>query len=76
MNRTLFSFFAALAVAGSLLAAMQAGAATERFRTLWHGQWVDYIEEGDFAVTEGDIIIGPKGAGMATGSRARAGTDA
>ena len=60
MNRTLFSFFAALAVAGSLLAAMQAGAATERFRTLWHGQWVDYIEEGDFAVTEGDIIIGPK----------------
>ena len=34
----------------------------ERFRTLWHGQWVDYVEEGDFAVTDGDIIIGHKDA--------------
>ena len=43
-----------------LAAATPASAETERFRTLWHGQWVDYIEQGDFAVTEGDIIIGPK----------------
>ena len=35
-------------------------AETERFRTLWRGHWVDYIEDGEFAVTEGDIIIGPK----------------
>ena len=34
----------------------------ERFRTLWHGQWVDYVEEGDFAVTDGDIIIGHRDA--------------
>ena len=60
MNHRLLSFFARLVVAGSLLAAMHAGAETERFRTLWHGQWVDYVEEGDFAITEGDIIIGPK----------------
>ena len=37
-----------------------ASAETERFRTLWRGQWVDYIEDGEFAVTEGDIIMGPK----------------
>ena len=43
-----------------LWGAMPASAETERFRTLWRGQWVDYIEEGDFAVTEGDIIMGPK----------------
>lgn len=60
MNRRLLSLLAGLAGAVSLLAATQAVAATERFRTLWHGQWVDYIEEGDFAVTEGDIVIGPK----------------
>ena len=27
-----------------------------------YGQWVDYIEVGEFAVTDGDIIIGPKDA--------------
>lgn len=37
-------------------------AATEILRTLWHGQWVDYVEQGDFALTEGDIIIGQKDA--------------
>lgn len=34
--------------------------ATEKFRTFWRGQWVDYIEVGDHAITEGDIIIGQK----------------
>jgi hypothetical protein len=34
----------------------------EILRTLWQGQWVDYVEQGDYAVTEGDIIIGPKDA--------------
>lgn len=34
--------------------------AREGFRVLWHGQWVDYVEEGDYAVAEGDIIIGHK----------------
>ncbi len=33
--------------------------ATEVFRRLWHGQWVDYVEQGDVAVTDGDIIMGP-----------------
>ncbi len=36
--------------------------ATEKFRTFWRGQWVDYIEVGDYAVTEGDIVIGEKNA--------------
>lgn len=48
-------------VAGAAMLACTAQA-TERFRTLWHGQWVDYIEVGEFAVTDGDIIIGPKDA--------------
>ncbi|MGL5001779.1 MAG: M12 family metallopeptidase, partial [Casimicrobium sp.] len=34
--------------------------ATEKFRTFWRGQWVDYVEVGDLAITEGDIIIGQK----------------
>lgn len=37
-------------------------AAAEVFRTLWHGQWVDYVEQGDVAVTDGDIIMGPAAA--------------
>lgn len=45
-----------------LIAATHAAPVTERFRTLWRGQWVDYVEIGDFAVTEGDIIMGPKAA--------------
>lgn len=44
----------------SLMFGAPLATATEVFRTLWRGQWVDYVEEGDFAVTEGDIIIGPK----------------
>ena len=54
------SLIASCLIAASLLTATMVNAETERFRTLWRGQWVDYIEEGDFAVTEGDIIIGPK----------------
>jgi Astacin (Peptidase family M12A) len=34
----------------------------EILRTLWQGQWVEYVEQGDYAVTEGDIIIGQKDA--------------
>ena len=54
------SLIAACLVAASLLTAPLVNAETERFRTLWRGQWVEYIEEGDFAVTDGDIIIGPR----------------
>ena len=36
--------------------------AAEVFRTLWHGQWVDYVEQGDMAVTDGDIIMGTAAA--------------
>ncbi len=32
----------------------------EVLRTLWRGQWVNYVERGDYAVVEGDIIIGGK----------------
>lgn len=53
------SLFAVLIIT-LLFGVTPASAETERFRTLWRGHWVDYIEEGDFAVTEGDIIIGPK----------------
>ena len=35
---------------------------SERFSTLRRGQWVDYVEIGDHAVTQGDIIIGHKDA--------------
>ncbi len=34
----------------------------EVFRTLWRGQWVNYVEQGDYAVTQGDIVIGQKDA--------------
>ena len=34
--------------------------ATEVLRTMWRGQWVNYVERGDYAVVEGDIIIGGK----------------
>ena len=62
MHRRISSLITAIFIVASLFGATLANAETERFRTLWRGQWVDYIEEGDFAVTEGDIIIGPKAA--------------
>ena len=34
----------------------------EVFRTLWRGQWVNFVEQGDYAITQGDIIIGQKHA--------------
>ena len=37
-----------------------AAQATEVLRTLWRGHWVNYVERGDYAVIEGDIIIGGK----------------
>ena len=46
-----------LACATLLPAATQA---TEVLRTMWRGQWVNYVERGDYAVIEGDIIIGGK----------------
>jgi hypothetical protein len=36
--------------------------AADVLRTLWRGQWVEYVELGDYAVTEGDIIMGQKEA--------------
>ncbi len=60
MRQRFSPLLAPVLILALLLAAAPASAETERFRTLWRGQWVDYIEEGDFAVTDGDIIIGPK----------------
>ena len=37
-----------------------AAQSTEVLRTLWRGQWVNYVERGDYALVEGDIIIGGK----------------
>lgn len=54
------SKFAVLFVALMLTLVSPVASAVERLRTLWMGQWVEYIEVGDYAVTEGDIIIGPK----------------
>jgi hypothetical protein len=36
--------------------------AGEILRTLWRGHWINYVEQDDYAVTEGDIIIGKKDA--------------
>jgi hypothetical protein len=44
----------------TILLAFQPSFATEQFRTLWRGQWVNYVEVGDYAITEGDIIMGKK----------------
>ena len=46
-----------LACATVLPATVQA---TEVLRTMWRGQWVNYVERGDYAIVEGDIIIGGK----------------
>lgn len=55
----LFSFAAlSVLIAAPLADALAQGG--ERFRTFWRGQWVDYVEVGDYAITEGDIIIGHK----------------
>ncbi len=51
--RNVLSVIIAIAICSSVLA-------TEKFRTFWRGQWVDYVEVGDYAITEGDIIIGQK----------------
>ena len=49
-----------------LFAVSASGEATaqgnERLRTLWRGQWVDYVEQGDYAITQGDIIMAHKEA--------------
>ena len=60
--RYLFSSAASLCLLIVLGVSSPNAYATEIFRTLWHGQWVAYVEQGDYAVTEGDIIIGPKAA--------------
>ena len=51
-----------LCLTTALFFSAPAVAATEVFRTLWHGQWVDYVEQGDMAVTDGDIIMGSAAA--------------
>lgn len=51
-------FVGGLVACATLLPA--AAHATEVLRTMWRGQWVNYVERGDYAVIEGDIIIGGK----------------
>ncbi len=60
MQHRLSSLLVSILLSSAMLNTTPASAETERFRTLWQGQWVDYVEEGDFAVTDGDIIMGPK----------------
>ena len=61
-RRSRFLSLAGLCFATVLLLGAPPAAATEVFRTLWHGQWVDYVEQGDVAITDGDIIMGPVAA--------------
>jgi len=59
--RTLSAILSACAtLTFACLPALAVGAGGERFRAFWRGQWVDYVEVGDYAITEGDIIIGHK----------------
>ena len=58
-RRSSFLSFVGLCCATMLSLGAPSAAAVEVFRTLWHGQWVDYIEQGDVAITDGDIIMGP-----------------
>ncbi len=61
-HRSNFLALVGLCFGTALFISMPAAAATEVFRTLWHGQWVDYVEQGDVAITDGDIIMGPAAA--------------
>ena len=61
-RRNKFLSLAGLCLATMLSLGAPPAAATEVFRTLWHGQWVDYVEQGDVAITDGDIIMGPVSA--------------
>lgn len=45
-----------------LICVPTAFAATEGLRAFWRGSWVNYVEVGNDAVIEGDIIIGNKDA--------------
>ena len=44
---------AALAVFSTMVTLTMSGAlaAREGYQVLWHGQWVDYVEDGDYAIT-------------------------
>ena len=58
-RRSRFLSLAGLCCVTLLSLVAPSAAAVEVFRTLWHGQWVDYVEQGDVAITDGDIIMGP-----------------
>ena len=60
--RSTFLSLIGLALATAIGLNAPTASAAEVFRTLWHGQWVDYVEQGDMAVTDGDIIMGPAAA--------------
>lgn len=56
------SFCSSLLVSWFMLANLPTVAAMEVQRAFWRGHWVNYVEVGDQAVTEGDIIMGQKDA--------------
>jgi hypothetical protein len=51
-----------LVVASTFSLAMTSVSAAESQRAFWRGQWVNFVEVGDDAVVEGDIIIGKTAA--------------
>jgi hypothetical protein len=53
-HQKLLSLLAATLLSGATLVAHS----TEILRTLWHGQWVEYVEQGDFAVTVSNSLSG------------------
>ena len=61
-HRSKFWSLVGLCLAAAFFFAVPVAHAAEVFRTLWHGQWVDYVEQGDMAVTDGDIIMGTAAA--------------
>ncbi len=48
-----------LSVVGFAILASSLSTAQEAHRAFWRGQWVKYVEVEGYAVTEGDIKIGP-----------------
>ncbi len=63
MNFQSFAAYTSLiAAAGTLCVAVPDANAADSQHAFWRGQWVSYVELGDDAVVEGDIIIGKKDA--------------
>lgn len=57
-----FLWAVALAVTSVWACVPVEATAAEVLRGYWRGHWVNYVEDGDNAITEGDIVMGQKDA--------------